>query len=219
MFVPSKTTCVLISTFVAVSAAGCSSDQEQYVDENYDSTSLVDDNGKSYTLTKNSDGTETAKYDDGQQVTFKRDGDGNLNFVSGAAGLMAGLAAGYFLFHGLSPSSGHFDSSSNRYISNERPRTMSVQERNDRLSKYKEDKDSGVRGATAKTNTATSNSAASSSSANSKSFSTSSASNSSSKSNASTSTNSNSSKSSVSNSGAKSGFGSAGARSGGSAAS
>ena len=81
---------------------------------------LKDDNGVEYTLIDNGDGTETARYDDGRAVTFRRQEDGSLDFVSGAAGLIAGMAAGYFLFHGLSNSGGGtWDASRNRYTVNE----------------------------------------------------------------------------------------------------
>ena len=63
---------------------------------------LTDDNGMEYTLIDNGDGTETARYDDGRSVTFQRQEDGSLSYLAGAAGLIAGMAAGYYLFHGFS---------------------------------------------------------------------------------------------------------------------
>lgn len=104
----------MLAIFSAVATtmmfSGCSnSDQASYIE---------DDNGERYQLIENPDGTETARYRDGREVTFKRDDDGNLTFLSGAAGLLSGLAAGYYLHKGLSaPQSGYYDSSSNRYIS------------------------------------------------------------------------------------------------------
>lgn len=80
---------------------------------------LTDDNGVEYTLIDNGDGTETARYDDGRAVTFRRQEDGSLDFVSGAAGLIAGMAAGYFLFHGFSSPAGTWDSARNRYTVSE----------------------------------------------------------------------------------------------------
>lgn len=110
----SKKTKKMIAIFSAVATtmmfSGCSnSDQASYIE---------DDNGERYQLIENPDGTETARYSDGREVTFKRDDDGNLTFLSGAAGLLGGLAAGYYLHKGLSaPQNGYYDSSSNRYIS------------------------------------------------------------------------------------------------------
>ena len=104
----------MLAIFSAVATtmmfSGCSnSDQASYIE---------DDNGERYQLIENPDGTETARYQNGKEVTFKRDDDGNLTFLSGAAGLLGGLAAGYYLHKGLSaPQNGYYDSSSNRYIS------------------------------------------------------------------------------------------------------
>lgn len=110
----SKKTKKMLAIFSAVATtmmfSGCSnSDQASYIE---------DDNGERYQLIENPDGTETARYRDGREVTFKRDDDGNLTFLSGAAGLLGGLAAGYYLHKGLSaPQNGYYDNSSNRYIS------------------------------------------------------------------------------------------------------
>ena len=80
---------------------------------------LTDDSGVEYTLIDNGDGTETARYDDGRAVTFRREEDGSLDYISGAAGLLAGMAAGYFLFHGFSSPAGTWDSARNRYTVSE----------------------------------------------------------------------------------------------------
>lgn len=110
----SKKTKKMLAIFSAVATtmmfSGCSnSDQASYIE---------DDNGERYQLIENPDGTETARYRDGREVTFKRDDDGNLTFMSGAAGLLGGLAAGYYLHKGLSaPQNGYYDSSSSRYVS------------------------------------------------------------------------------------------------------
>lgn len=80
---------------------------------------LTDDNGMEYTLIDNGDGTETARYDDGRSVTFQRQEDGSLNYLAGAAGLIAGMAAGYYLFHGFSRPAGTWNSSTNRYMISE----------------------------------------------------------------------------------------------------
>ena len=196
MFNPSKSTALILSAFLATSTvmiAGCSQEQN----DNY----LVDDNGQRYELVQNSDGTETAKYENGESVTFKRQEDGSIDYVSGAAGLLAGMMAGYFLFHGLSPASGsYYDSARNKYVVTERPRRMSSSERKEKLNEYKDTKTKDYNGGGGAAVTSSSSKSSSNSS----------------KSNVSSSSNksSNSSaKSSSSASSAKSGFGSAGARS------
>ena len=89
MFTPGKKTILITSMFVASSIiCGCAPDEQTGEQQ------LKDDNGDVYSLINNGDGTETAKYEDGREVTFKRDDNGNLNFISGAAGLLGGLAAG-----------------------------------------------------------------------------------------------------------------------------
>jgi hypothetical protein len=171
---------------------------------------LKDDNGNEYTLVQNPDGTETAKYADGKEVTFKRDDDGNLNLISGAGGLLAGLAAGYFLFHGLNSTGGSF--SNGVYHPSSPPTAISQSERTQRMSRYvpsntklkdippkKEDNKSGGSASSSKTTGNSNSSNGNSSNAKSN------------------SNNSSTSKSNVSNGTAKSGFGSAGARSGGGA--
>ena len=80
---------------------------------------LTDDNGMEYTLIDNGDGTETARYDDGRSVTFQRQEDGSLSYLAGAAGLIAGMAAGYYLFHGFSSPAGTWNSATNRYTVSE----------------------------------------------------------------------------------------------------
>ncbi|MBQ1613823.1 MAG: hypothetical protein II089_04155, partial [Selenomonas sp.] len=39
-----------------------------------------DEKGAEYTLTENEDGTETATYEDGSYVTFRREEDGSLKY-------------------------------------------------------------------------------------------------------------------------------------------
>jgi hypothetical protein len=212
MFEPSKETRILLATFMAVSAgvvAGCSEEGDSLVSDDTSYDRLKDDSGKEYTLVKNGDGTETAKYDDGESVTFKRDDDGNLNFVAGSAGLLAGLAAGYFLWHGLNPSGGHYDSSSRSY----RPSSSVSQDiKKNGWKKYDQEKDKNRGGGrSGGTYVPPSNS----SSSNSSSSSTKSSSSSTSKPSTSAQSKSStpSTKSSVSAGTTKSGFGGAGARS------
>jgi hypothetical protein len=122
----SNQTNAIIATFTAVATTVCFTGCGQFdgeSNENYKETTLVDDNGNPYTLTKNSDGTETAKYEDGKEVTFKRNDDGNMDFISGNPGLIAALAASYFLFHGMGYPGGYY--TGNNYYSNSRPERIS----------------------------------------------------------------------------------------------
>ena len=110
----------LVGAFIATAllTGGCSDEVENPVPNTTQSLAgqrLTDDNGVEYTLIDNGDGTETARYDDGRSVTFRRQEDGSLDFLSGTAGLLAGMAAGYFLFHGFNSPAGNWDASRNRY--------------------------------------------------------------------------------------------------------
>lgn len=69
--------------------------------------SLQDAAGASYTLLKNSDGTETASYADGRSVRFIRAGEAGISYVSGDHGLLAGLASSYCVYRGLKGSEYH----------------------------------------------------------------------------------------------------------------
>ena len=120
----------LVATFLATAllTGGCSDSEK--VEENpapaetsqtqkLAGQRLTDDNGVEYTLIDNGDGTETARYDDGRSVTFQRQEDGSLSYLAGAAGLIAGMAAGYYLFHGFSSPAGTWNSATNRYTVSE----------------------------------------------------------------------------------------------------
>ena len=114
----------LVGVFIATAllTGGCSDEVENPVPNATQSLAgqrLTDDNGVEYTLIDNGDGTETARYDDGRSVTFRRQEDGSLDFLSGTAGLLAGMAAGYFLFHGFNSPAGNWDASRNRYTVSE----------------------------------------------------------------------------------------------------
>ena len=133
MFNPSKKTAAALAVFMTASSsimfAGCSPADDS-LDSMYDDQVLKDDNGNEYTLKNNGDGTETATYKNGEQVTFRRDSDGNMNYVAGAAGLIGGLAAGYYMFHGLNrPSGSYYDNSSKKYVTPTRPTKMKEEER------------------------------------------------------------------------------------------
>ena len=116
----------LVGAFVATALlmGGCGDEETAEVPAQNQTQSLAgqrltDDNGVEYTLIDNGDGTETARYDDGRSVTFRRQEDGSLDFLSGTAGLIAGMAAGYFLFHGFSSPAGTWNSTTNRYTVSE----------------------------------------------------------------------------------------------------
>ncbi|WP_303816961.1 hypothetical protein [Selenomonas ruminantium] len=182
-----------------VSFSGCGDEEVPQAEEsddyeNFAGDVLTDEAGREYKLHDNGDGTETARYANGDSVTFRRDEDG-LSFLSGTAGLLAGLAAGYFIHRGLSGGhGGYYDANRKRYVASEPVRP---------LKKDKEDKNSS----NYRSSSSSSRSSNKSSSKNS-----SEAGNAAAKSSASSAKNSatGSTKSSVS---AKSGFGSAGARS------
>ena len=117
----SQTTKILaIFTAIATTAAfsawifGEEIDEGQEVSQNH---VFKDEKGAEYTLTENEDGTETATYEDGSYVTFRREEDGSLKYIAGTAGLLAGLAAGYYAFHGLSGGGGYYNSRTQRYTS------------------------------------------------------------------------------------------------------
>lgn len=186
----------LVGAFMATALlmGGCFSDDKQETPVSNATTEklagqrLTDDNGVEYTLIDNGDGTETARYDDGRSVTFRRQEDGSLDFLSGTAGLIAGMAAGYFLFHGFNSGGGTWDASRNRYTVNE-----PLQRRN-------------------------TNTTAGAPSASSNAQKSSTATNSNTNSNSKVNLSKDSASSSSTNSSAKSGFGSAGARSSGTSA-
>lgn len=103
-----KTRYVLI-TFLSTSlcVAGCSSGEDSkeqaraQIQQNMEKEIYLDTNKRTYTLRKNSDGTETAVYDDGSTVTFTREEDNSLSYISGAAHLLPGMAIGYLLAKGI----------------------------------------------------------------------------------------------------------------------
>lgn len=112
----SSKTAAILAAFTAVSAplmlAGCGQQEKQQGE------ALTDDQGRTYHLIKNEDGTETARYDNGEEVTFRRDENDNLNYVSGASSLLPMLLASYFLFHGIGGYSGHYDRNTGNVLNN-----------------------------------------------------------------------------------------------------
>ncbi len=177
-----------------VSFSGCGDEEVPQAEEsddyeNFAGDVLTDEAGREYKLHDNGDGTETARYANGDSVTFRRDEDG-LSFLSGTAGLLAGLAAGYFIHRGLSGGhGGYYDANRKRYVASEPVRPLKKDKEDKNSSNYR----SSSGGRSSSKNSSEAGKAAAKSSA------------SSAKNSATGST-----KSSVS---AKSGFGSAGARS------
>ena len=116
--------------------SGSNSETEsKQVASNYQDQELLDDNGNKYTLHKNQDGSETARYEDGKEVTFKRDEQGNINHQSGDSSLLPGLLMGYLLFSGLSSSGGTWNSAGN-YVPNAPMKPISQEERKSRMLNY-----------------------------------------------------------------------------------
>ena len=111
-------TAAILAAFLAVGGTavmipGCGAQKAQ-------GDELKDENGRTYHLVQNEDGTETARYDDGQEVTFKRDENDNLQYVSGMSSLLPMLMMSYFLFHGMGGYTGHYDRNTGNVL-NDRP--------------------------------------------------------------------------------------------------
>jgi hypothetical protein len=177
-----------------VSFSGCGDEEVPQAEErddyeNFAGDVLTDEAGREYKLHDNGDGTETARYANGDSVTFRRD-EGCLSFLSGTAGLLAGLAAGYFIHRGLSGGhGGYYDANRKRYVASEPVRPLKKDKEDKNSSNYRSS--SGSR-SSSKNSSEAGKAAAKSSAAAAKNSAT------------------GNTKSSVS---AKSGFGSAGARS------
>ena len=177
-----------------VSFSGCGDEEVPQAEEsddyeNFAGDVLTDEAGREYKLHDNGDGTETARYANGDSVTFRRD-EGGLSFLSGTAGLLAGLAAGYFIHRGLSGGhGGYYDANRKRYVASEPVRPLKKDKEDKNSSNYRSS--SGSR-SSSKNSSEAGKAAAKSSAAAAKNSAT------------------GNTKSSVS---AKSGFGSAGARS------
>ena len=177
-----------------VSFSGCGDEEVPQAEErddyeNFAGDVLTDEAGREYKLHDNGDGTEPARYANGDSVTFRRD-EGGLSFLSGTAGLLAGLAAGYFIHRGLSGGhGGYYDANRKRYVASEPVRPLKKDKEDKNSSNYRSS--SGSR-SSSKNSSEAGKAAAKSSAAAAKNSAT------------------GNTKSSVS---AKSGFGSAGARS------
>ncbi len=121
----SSKTAAILAAFTAVSAplmmAGCGQEQVK-------GDTLTDENGRKYQLIKNEDGTETAKYENGEEVTFRRDENDNLNYVSGMSSLLPMMMMSYFLFHGLGGYHGTYDRSTGNVLNNNKPAYTQTQQ-------------------------------------------------------------------------------------------
>ncbi|MDU5736602.1 MAG: hypothetical protein E6Z71_03325 [Veillonella sp.] len=119
MYKPSKKTIYITGAFAAVAGiVGVSSYWNDisyavcdkiYPEANEGEVRLKDNQGNRYSLLNHGDGKETALYDDNRSVTFHRDTTGNLVWDAGLAGLLPGIAAGYYIFHGFNPPTARMD--------------------------------------------------------------------------------------------------------------
>ena len=144
---------LIMSTSILIS--GCISDEydiqpdereEVFVQEDIslDSNELVDEQGRKYSLIENSDGTETALFEDGQSITFRRDiNSGELELISpkddsdmlsAGLGFLAGMTTSYFIYKGLTPPTGQIVGA--RYIPDSRPSIMSLADRQSYYDRY-----------------------------------------------------------------------------------
>ena len=142
---------LILST--SLSLSGCISEDvdinetEEYLSEvSLDKNELIDENGRKYSLIENSDGTETALFEDGQSITFRRSSSGELELISSeddsdlidtGLGFLAGMATSYFIYKGLTPPTGHIVG--NRYIPDTRPSIISSVDRDSYYNRYIED--------------------------------------------------------------------------------
>ena len=127
----SSKTAAILAAFTAVSAplmlAGCGKGDVADVSLGK-GEALTDENGRTYHLIKNEDGTETAKYDNGDEVTFRRDENDNLNYVSGMSSLLPMMLMSYFLFHGIGGYQGHYDRNTGNVLNDKRPAYTQTQQ-------------------------------------------------------------------------------------------
>ncbi len=121
----SNKTALILAAFTAVSAplmmAGCGQEAPK-------GDTLTDENGRKYQLVKNEDGTETAKYENGDEVTFRRDENDNLNYVSGMSSLLPMMMMSYFLFHGMGGYRGTYDRATGNVLNNNKPAYTQTQQ-------------------------------------------------------------------------------------------
>ena len=83
--------------------------------ENLSPVVVADSNSDEYSLTKNDDGTETATYSNGEQVTFKNDSNGNVSYISGNETLLSLILMNYLLYSGFN-NSGSYNNSTRSFV-------------------------------------------------------------------------------------------------------
>ena len=107
----STKTVIIMSLFItAASLAGCADESDGM---------LIDNDGNPYQIVDNEDGTKTAKYENGDHVTFRESEDGGLDFVDGTAMLLGGMALSYMASQYGSTHNGaygYYDSGSKRFV-------------------------------------------------------------------------------------------------------
>ena len=96
----SAKTAAILAAFMALNGTaalivGCGQEKQVQGEK------LTDENGRTYYLIKNPDGTETARYENGEEVTFRRDENDNLHYISGMSNLLPLMMMSYFMFHGM----------------------------------------------------------------------------------------------------------------------
>ena len=101
----SAKTAAILAAFMALNGTaalivGCGQEKQVQGEK------LTDENGRTYYLIKNPDGTE--------------DENDNLHYISGMSNLLPLMMMSYFMFHGMGGWSGHYDRNSGTVI-NDRP--------------------------------------------------------------------------------------------------
>lgn len=146
-------TSLIISTSFAISAC-CDEKIDEIDSEVFDeladqntSQKLIDSDGNYYILTDNNDGTETAVFENGKSITFKRNDNNDLEIISAkneddsifedSASIISGMLIGYFLSKGLSAPSGYYQG--NSFKTTEQPRQFSEIEQRNYAKQYEED--------------------------------------------------------------------------------
>lgn len=139
-----RKTSIVLPMFLATSMVitGCANQDvamENSVDlseENSNSQILTDNDGKPYQLTNNGDGTETVIYEDGRNVRFQKDEDGNLHYRSGDSSLLTNFWISYMLFHSMRPTAGYYDAGSHTYRYSTPPTKISEEQRRNSIVPY-----------------------------------------------------------------------------------
>jgi len=82
---------------------------------------LLDEDGNSYRIKENSDGSESLQFldEDGwveDEVQIMRNEDNSIDYLSGNEDLILGALTGYFLYHGLSTTFSSINKDERRYV-------------------------------------------------------------------------------------------------------